>query len=441
MHCDIKPGNLLVSFNRSGKRKECKPRNFHLAQLVVADFGVSQVFSPVDPATFGGAATMTVTASGLTSAHGIVGTESYMAPEMLRMLRRQQKTLHHGLAGGPPVAQASEEDLVANDSFGCGCAISYLCSRGTHPFASHGNSRWSVAENILANRRLQLTKLDIVDPHHIELVDQLTRRDPKARWTVQHALLRSPIFETGSRPGQGGVAGGAEILLDALQLRQKPVGSCRDQFAALPDVISKAPSMPHMLQRVDDRVAELKAGALPPEMDDDSLVAIVAYTIDNADGGAREENVYFSLNQALRARKTDTATFRQWQGYLYFLMRALERLPKICITVYRGGNAGIDQATVRREYRIGRPIQWAAFSSTSISLPATKEFVEKKTGVIFKIGVTSGRDIGRYSFFPSESEILLSPNTRFVVTRELYKDSDGYSMVDLAESEGALFSS
>ena len=36
MHCDIKPGNLLVSFNRSGKRKECKPRNFHLAQLVVA---------------------------------------------------------------------------------------------------------------------------------------------------------------------------------------------------------------------------------------------------------------------------------------------------------------------------------------------------------------------------------------------------------------------
>ena len=34
--------------------------------------------------------------------------------------------------------------------------------------------------------------------------------------------------------------------------------------------------MPHMLQRVDDRVAELKAGALPPEMDDDSLVAIVA---------------------------------------------------------------------------------------------------------------------------------------------------------------------
>lgn len=102
---------------------------------------------------------MTVTASGLTSAHGIVGTESYMAPEMLRMLRRQQRMLNRSVAGGPPMGQASEEDLVANDSFGCGCAIGYLCSRGTHPFASHGSSRWSVAENILANRRMQLTKM------------------------------------------------------------------------------------------------------------------------------------------------------------------------------------------------------------------------------------------------------------------------------------------
>lgn len=53
------------------------------------------------------------------------------------------------------------------------------------------------------------------------------------------------------------------------------------------------------------------------------------YTIDNADGGAREENVYYSLNQALRARKTDAATFRQWQGYLYFLMYVGLTLPML----------------------------------------------------------------------------------------------------------------
>ena len=30
------PGNLLISFNRSGKRHEARPKFFHLAQLVVA---------------------------------------------------------------------------------------------------------------------------------------------------------------------------------------------------------------------------------------------------------------------------------------------------------------------------------------------------------------------------------------------------------------------
>jgi len=62
-------------------------------------------------------------------------------------------------------------------------------------------------------------------------------------------------------------------------------------------------------------------------------------------------------------------------------------------------------------------------------------------GVIFKLSVVSGRDVGQYSYFPSEGEILLSPNTRFVVTRELYTERDGYSYVDLAETKGGLFSS
>ena len=57
------------------------------------------------------------------------------------------------------------------------------------------------------------------------------------------------------------------------------------------------------------------------------------------------------------------------------------------------------------------------------------------------MSVVSGRDIGAFSFFPRESEILLSPNTRFVVVRGLYKDDDGYSCVDLLESQGALLAS
>ena len=69
------PGNLLVSFNRLGKRRTCETSNFRLAQLVVADFGVSRVFKSNDSTDATGGMTATVTMSGMTAHQGICGTE------------------------------------------------------------------------------------------------------------------------------------------------------------------------------------------------------------------------------------------------------------------------------------------------------------------------------------------------------------------------------
>ncbi len=114
-------------------------------------------------------------------------------------------------------------------------------------------------------------------------------------------------------------------------------------------------------------------------------------------------------------------------------MRALDRLPPFSGTVFRGGNKGVDQTTVRQQYQPGRVVQWAAFSSTSRSAEAVRQFVKKDEGVIFRIKVVTGRDIGAYSYFPKESEVLLSPNTQFTVTSDVYKDELGFTCVDLAE--------
>ena len=57
------------------------------------------------------------------------------------------------------------------------------------------------------------------------------------------------------------------------------------------------------------------------------------------------------------------------------LLKAEERT-----IVYRGGNQGLDQKTVARDYTIGRPIQWAAFSSTTISPSGVRLFVRKNEG-------------------------------------------------------------
>lgn len=86
-------------------------------------------------------------------------------------------------------------------------------------------------------------------------------------------------------------------------------------------------------------------------------------------------------------------------------------------------------------------LRFQAFSSTSKNEYAAKAFVNKDVGVVFKITVSSGTDIGAYSHIPTEDEVLLSPNARFAVARELYTDEDGYACVDLTETHGDILSS
>ena len=124
-----------------------------------------------------------------------------------------------------------------------------------------------------------------------------------------------------------------------------------------------------------------------------------------------------------------------------------------------------DKGIVEREYKRGRPVQWGAFTSTTTDFAAAKGFTDRAAGVIFKIAISSGRDINAYSFFPQvsmggrrpreppglrrrlvgwvprgavaqEGEVLLSPNSRFVVASLPY-EKDGYTVVDLVEQHGA----
>ncbi len=59
-----------------------------------------------------------------------------------------------------------------------------------------------------------------------------------------------------------------------------------------------------------------------------------------------------------------------------------------------------DKGIVEREYKRGRPVQWGAFTSTTTDFAAAKGFTDRAAGVIFKIAISSGRDINAYSFFP-----------------------------------------
>ena len=71
------------------------------------------------------------------------------------------------------------------------------------------------------------------------------------------------------------------------------------------------------------------------------------------------------------------------------------------------------------------------------AVAAAKRFAQT-TRVVFKITVTSGRNINAYSFFPQEGEVLLSPSHRFTVCSEPHMIG-GYTIIDLVQVEGSTF--
>jgi len=160
----------------------------------------------------------------------------------------------------------------------------------------------------------------------------------------------------------------------------------------------------------------------------EEMYALGLYTWDLSLNGTKEENFYYVLNNILRERKPDT--FTAWSGFLYFLQSALKKFPDKKMTVYRGIP---EISLVREKYMQGRKIFWSGYSSTTSDIQTAKEFATTQ-GVIMKISVLNGKDVKTCSAFSIENEILLSPNMKLFVSREMYQEN-GYNFIDLVQED------
>ena len=131
--------------------------------------------------------------------------------------------------------------------------------------------------------------------------------------------------------------------------------------------------------------------------------AIVAYTMDNCKD--RTSNIYFALNNALRNRKTDSASFLVWQGFLFYLMRALDQLPafqgvrKWCAHVYV-----LVLTTVTRKKNT---VQNGVFVVTTVVVPVDF-FVRECTFLVLFVGQLTQPVIDTLFLF-----VLLSPTSYY----------------------------
>jgi hypothetical protein len=174
-------------------------------------------------------------------------------------------------------------------------------------------------------------------------------------------------------------------------------------------------------------------------LSEDEALAIALYTYDLQVFSKQDgmDNFYFILNQMLRKRTP--SCMQKLQGYLYYLMNGMCKLGAYKGVVYRG-IPGEYETLIKENYTVGKKIHWSSFTSTTTSLANAKMFGGYK-GIIFEIEVESGRSVIHYSAFPTEDEVLLSPNFHMVVRESfVWREDEGYFYVYLKEVKDESYS-
>uniref|UniRef100_A0A7S0QWG2 NAD(P)(+)--arginine ADP-ribosyltransferase n=1 Tax=Cryptomonas curvata TaxID=233186 RepID=A0A7S0QWG2_9CRYP len=170
-------------------------------------------------------------------------------------------------------------------------------------------------------------------------------------------------------------------------------------------------------------------------LDHQQVLALVFYTLDvsqYAIGANEKENFYHCINKALQKR--EPLLLNQLKGYLFFLLEALNNLPKEPEEVFYRGVGPDAIQVVEANYALGTKVVWSGITSTSRYESKAVEFA-KGGGVVFRIRTVSGVRIDSFSPFPGEAEVLLAPNFSATVSRSFYTDPahPGCRFIDLTE--------
>ena len=174
-----------------------------------------------------------------------------------------------------------------------------------------------------------------------------------------------------------------------------------------------------------------KAGNHPAmrNMSAAEVAAVMLYTMPFMPDTA---SLYHMLNRCLRTNERQAIMcFRR---YIWILMHALRRAPRCTEhTVFRG-----IVGDYTKDYKSRQTITWQSFSSCTTrmsTLDSAQFFGLSGPRVLFNIALTTNRAryISALSFYPKEYEVLLPPNTRFIVESVIGPSGDGRLDVQLKE--------
>jgi len=157
----------------------------------------------------------------------------------------------------------------------------------------------------------------------------------------------------------------------------------------------------------------------------DEIAAIHLYTLE---WSPREDSLYFILNNAMRQRNRES--LKPFFPYLRLLLNSLAKLPRYSMetVLWRGVRANLEKGYQKMKKKI-----WWGMSSTTLNMDALSTFLGSEgERTLFSIQTDFGVDIGKYSAFPSEAEVLLFPCITLQIVNK-YSPSPGLLIIQMKE--------
>ena len=147
------------------------------------------------------------------------------------------------------------------------------------------------------------------------------------------------------------------------------------------------------------------------QLTDMQAQTVCLYTLDaRQHGGLREHSVFYVYNAALRSGQADAVAL--WSEYSFLFCSALEKLPSVAATVFRGLDLPLTQLT--HMYSKGSTVWLNSVTSTTTDKDQTLlQFGAGacgRPGTLLQIIAVDAKDIQAFSPFP-EGELLIPPNS------------------------------
>ena len=153
------------------------------------------------------------------------------------------------------------------------------------------------------------------------------------------------------------------------------------------------PFVPDVKNLVNHAIEHSRKG---PRLSDNESAAIYVYTMATS--------FYKILNQVLRAKNPQA--LEPWFMFLKLFISALEKLPSLPITVWRG----ITDNFCGSDFVKDQMYTWSSINSCSSDVKVAGVYVGRG-GILFCIHAINGKDITKHSEFQGENEIILMPGT------------------------------